>query len=127
MKRVILIALLLTVPACASAPPANLYTVQQTRIYNTENAEQGVIAISQTAINLNASGTLSVADTKLVRDFSLAFDTWRTNYANGNSLVTDITSAFTALNSHLSTDATSNTLKAALAVIQAALTAIPAS
>jgi hypothetical protein len=99
----------------------------QTRIYNTEQAEQAVIALSQTAINLNTgtSKKLSDADTRIVRDFALAFDGWRMSYAAGNSTVAQITTAFTVLNSTLSTDATSTTLKAALLVIQTALTAIP--
>ncbi len=129
MKKIILIVMLLCAgtvftAGCASAPPVGLYTVDQTKIYNTENAEQTVIALSQTAINLNGQGHLSDADTRLVRDFALTFDTWRVSYASGSSIVAQAQSSFTVLTNSLSTDATSNTLKASLALVLAAINAI---
>ena len=91
------LSVLLTSACFGSAtPPPNLYTVNQQRIYNTETTEQAVIAASQTVIALNANHNpngvpvLSDADTRLVRDFALAFDAWRTSYATGGATLAQI-------------------------------------
>ena len=122
------LALAIAASSCAANPPPNLYTTQQTRIYQTENAEQAVIALSQMAVSLNASTGpthLSDANTRLVRDFALAFDAWRTGYSNGTATVQQILATYTQLNTALQTDASSAGLKAILATVQVALNAIP--
>lgn len=125
MKRLILVVALVGFGvSCAPTPPPNLYNATQTKAYNTENAEQAVIALSQTAINLNGASKLSDSDTKLIRDFALAFDTWRVDYANGVGTVKTVADLFTQLNQNLSTVATSTTLKVVLATVQSSLTAL---
>jgi len=112
---------------CAANPPPNLYTQQQTRIYQTENVEQTVIALSQSAIALNATTgptKLSDASTRLVRDFALAFDTWRGQYASGAATFVQIRAVFSQLKQALAQDVNSANLNAALAAVDAALTAI---
>jgi len=126
MKAFIL-ALALSVSSCAANPPPNLYTQQQTRIYQTENAEKTVIALSQAAIALNATTgptKLSDASTRLVRDFALAFDTWRQAYANGTSTFVQVRAVFSQLKQALAQDVNAANLNAALAAVDAALTAI---
>ena len=115
--------------ACAPKAPPNLTPVQ-TRINNTETAEQAVIALSQTAINLNTPNAqgrkvLSDGDTRLVRDFALAFDAWRTGYANGTTPFAQVNTILTTLNTSLSADAKSDTLKTVLAAVTSAVAAIP--
>lgn len=122
-----LLAVTLTLPIVACAPklpPAGVYNQSETRIYQTEDAEQAVIRLSQSAVALNATTGpthLSDTDTAYVRDFALAFDQWRASYANGDSTLAQAQTAFDTLNSRLSVDAKSAALRAVLAVVADAL------
>lgn len=126
----LLTATVLSAGGCASnQPPAGTYTQPVLNQYNATPLKQAILALSQTAITMNAATGathLSDANTMLVRDFALqasaSIDAW---VAGSSSTLSTVVSGFTTLTTQLSQDVKNTTLKADLSAVAALLTALP--
>ena len=117
-------------PACVHQPPAGTYSAQGTKAFNADQILKDLQALSETAINLNAtSGAehLSDANTRIVRDLTLTTGAAVNSYGTGATTLDTIKSTYALGVNKLSTEAVLNPkLTAALGVIQRALDALPA-
>lgn len=120
------IALAYTLACSGNRPPAG---TPERPAFDAHQLLQDIIALSQTAINLNAQQPplhLSDADTAAVRDFALSASPALQAYGQGASTLTVVVQGFQTLVSKLSADAKVNsTLAKVLAVVQAGVNAIP--
>lgn len=118
-----------TLPACASAPPAGTYTATGMKAFNADQLLKDITALSETAIKLNATtGKLHLkdSDTALIRDFALSAGAGLQSYANGSGTLAVIVSAYHELAVKLSTEAQINEpLRQVLALIAGAVDNIP--
>jgi len=133
MKPVLLALCLSCSVACATVqpqPPAGTYSAQGLKAFNADQFIKDLTALSQTAINLNATSGkehLSDVDTGYVRDFALTAGAAAQSYGAGNGTIGIIQTAYNTLLTRLSADAKINgTLATAIAVITAAVNALPA-
>lgn len=106
-------------PACAlhKQPPAGTYSAAGTKAFNADNLLRDLIAVSQTAINMNAQTGkthLSDADTALVRDFALSAGAALNAYGTGGSTLVQVRDAYFALMRNLSVDGSTHTQLTAL-------------
>lgn len=119
------LVLLLSLPGCASHPPAGTYSDVGLKAFDADQLLKDVQALSQTAINLNATTGklhLSDIDTAFVRDFALGAGAGLQAYANGNGSLSVVAVAYHTLIYRLSADAKANdNLKFILALIDSAL------
>lgn len=100
-----------TMPNCASAPPAGTYSTAGLKAFNADQLLKDVTALSETAINLNATtGSLHLKDrdTAIVRDFALSAGAGLVAYADGKGSLAVIVSAFDELTRKLSAEAALN-------------------
>jgi hypothetical protein len=128
IHSVVLVAILSSIVACHA--PVTIVTPQGQAAYTADQLVLDVTALGQTAINLNAqTGALhlSVADTKLVRDFTLSAGATANTYASGQGTLATVVTGLQTLTKQLSADAKANsTLSKALSAIQIGLTALGA-
>jgi hypothetical protein len=100
-----------TMPGCASAPPAGTYSTVGLKAFNADALLKDVTALSETAINLNAtSGPLHLKDrdTAIVRDFALSAGAGLVAYADGKGSLAVVVAAFDELTRKLSAEASLN-------------------
>lgn len=111
-------------------PPPGTYTDAGLKAYNGDQFLKDLLALSQTAINLNAAAGaehLSDANTRLVRDFSLSAAAEATAYAQGKSAAAQIRFTTAEFMSHIQVERAAHpTLAAILDIIVAEVNALPA-
>ena len=114
---------------CAGNPPPGTYSAQGQRTFNAVQFVTDLQALSQTAMNLNATtGKLHLTDrdTQYVRDFALSAASAAQTYATTGSNYGVITRGFSALTQSLSTDAKQNsTLAKVLAIVAVTVNSLP--
>ena len=136
MKKYIWLALVLSlfaiVPStsgCAPTPPPGTYTDLGLRNQKADVVLNDLLAVSKTAINLNATAGklhLSDVDTRAVRDAALTVGAAVKSYAAGANTLQAASDALVVLNNKFSQEARVNpTLRATLLVLSQALAALP--
>lgn len=132
-RRLVLLCALVTAgvstAACPPKPPAGTYSPTGTRAAAADQGLKDLTAVSQTAINLNATTGrlhLSDRDTRLVRDAVLAIGTALDQYAKGTSTAVQVRAGLDTLLPQLSVEARANaTLAKVLAVLASTLQSLP--
>jgi hypothetical protein len=124
--RIGIVVLMLTGAGCAH--PATIVTPQGQAAYTADTLIKDLTALSQTAINLNNTDGalhLSVADTQLVKTFTLTAGATANAYAAGTGTLATVTTGLQTLITNLSASAKANsTLSKALTAIQVGLTSL---
>lgn len=125
MKTLVLALCLASTLGCASAPPAGTYSDTGLKTFNADQVMKDVQALSETAINLNATTGkthLSDRDTALIRDFALSAGAGLQSYASGSGTLSIVATSYHQLIAKLSTDAKLNdNIRFTLALIDGAL------
>lgn len=121
--RAACLMLLLSTSACAPHNP-NL-TPAQEHMSQADQITKDLIAVSQTAINLNAAGKLSDAGTLTVRDAVLVIEAAVNGYGTGAATAQSVAAAYDTAWAALAQDAKLSTpLQTTLAVVKAAIDAL---
>jgi hypothetical protein len=117
-------------PACIHPPPS-IVTPAGQRAYTADQLVKDLTALSQTAINLNATTGrehLSDQDTRYVRDFALSAGAAATSYARGQGTLQVVILGVQTLMVQLSADAKTNpTFSKALVIVSAGVNALVAN
>ena len=115
------VVLAFIVSACVANKPPSTYTPQITRAYYADQIDQQLIALSQSAINLNMAGKLSNTDTIRVRNGVLSIDTALDSYVSGTETLLAIQAGMNAWTSTLSSTG-SSILAASISLVTVAIT-----
>jgi hypothetical protein len=127
---VVLAGAAVSMPACAATrPPAGTYSTAGLKAFDADEALKDITALSQTAINLNATSGkehLTDRDTAFVRDFALSAGAGLVAYGNGSGTLAVVVAAFDELSRKLSTEASLNDkLRFVLALVSENIHRIP--